>query len=886
MSGSPLDRALFALLLLMYPQEWRDRHGTAMVETFLEDLEGRDRLGRAALRLRAVVDALRYGSMERIDSIMGPAARIERSAWTADIALAIRGLRRHPGPAVAGVAALGLGIGLTATAFSIVYGTLLRPLPFTAPEELVSVTTGPRAARAPSGSLTHGEVQRLRAGISTVDAVASWATGIVSLGGGERVEPEFVGAALVEPGLFSLLGIAPAHGRMLNDDDGGPSGPKAVLLGHDLWLRRWGGDPDVLGRTLRVNVRRFSGGWSGIHTVEVVGILPERFSFPVEQQLWLPLGPDPGAPLAGDGSGVDAIVRLREGTSIGQFQAELDRLNRTLGSERGAASDRVLAAAPYRDPFATDRLRTILLLILAGGVGVLVVACANVSNLLLMKASAREGDLAVMRALGAGRWTLVRQVLVDALVLTVVASSVGLLLGSLGVKLFDRAWSRYGSTASWWDLRLDLLPSVAVLVVVIAVTLLIAALPAYRALSADAISGLRRTGRSTGHGRAGGWLVVLEVAATAAILIPTGLTVTSVLALAGAYDAIDSDVLTTRIGLWEADYPTRESRQLFWTGLHERLRGLPGVETAALASALPMDRTQQSRIWLEGSMEGSDGIVVHRREAGPGYFATMGVQLLAGRDFESQDARMAPPVALVNASFADDVLRGGTAVGRQFRVGGEDAPLATIVGVVPDLWADGPADEEPAAFYLPIQQTDPSYLNVLVRTSGDPLSFEPAVRAAITDLDPDLATFQTGTVESYMREQTWRHRVYAGFFAVFGAAAFLLSVLGVYAVVGFAVGRQTRELGLRLALGAQGHQVVVLVVRRVLLWLGMGLAVGVPVALWLSRGLAEILFEVRPGDPIVVLTVVFGLLVAAIAAACVPARRAARVDPTTALATN
>jgi putative ABC transport system permease protein len=522
---------------------------------------------------------------------------------------------------------------------------------------------------------------------------------------------------------------------------------------------------------------------------------------------------------------------------------------------------------------------------------VLLVACANVANLLLSRATARAKEVAIRTALGASRLRIAGQFLAEALALAAVGGVLGTGVAWAGVRLLDDAMTRDG-IPFFVDIRLDGAALLFVLATALAATLaagLLPALQASRAVVGDVLKDETRGSSSFRIGRASRAIVVLELALSCGLLVGSGLMIKSVTKLRTVDFGFETrGVLTARVGLPEGKYPDGASQLRFYEELQARLAALPGVEAASLGTTLPAAGTlPRDRLALEGRAYAAerDYPLTGAGVVAPGYLAVFGVAPARGRDFTSGDRAGALPVAIVNESFARRFFPGRDPIGRRIRVGGPATkePWRTIVGVAPDLYASGPNNREPDGIYVPVGQSPQRFLSVALRTRGDPLALTPAVREAVTGIDADLPIYNVKSLPEAIHDQTWFYDVFGVVFMTFGVVALFLASVGLYAVIAFSVSRRTREVGIRMALGAQGRDVLGLVLRQGAAQIAVGLVLGLSLAAVVAQFMTRLLFQVEPRDPGVFAAVVVTLSLTGAAACLIPARRATRVDPLVAL---
>ncbi len=672
-----------------------------------------------------------------------------------------------------------------------------------------------------------------------------------------------------------------ALGRTFAAEEDRPGAPPVVLLGHALWRDRFASDPAAVGGTLRVNGQPMT----------IVGVMPERFLFPVRDALWVPLRPDPHAVRRGEGETLEVFGPRKPGVGLAQARAEMATITRALELEHPDTNAGLASVVkPYTVEFIGERAVALLWVMLAAVFGVLLVACANVANLLLARASVRVREMGIRTALGASRARLVGQLLGESAVLAGLGGVLGLVLARLGVLWFNRSIPLEGAPF-WIDIRVDPAAALFAALLVLSSSVLAGIVPALQASRADATEALRddaRTGTGLRISRLSRGLVVAEVALACGLLVAAGLMIRSVTNLRPSrFPFTTADVLTARVVLHEARYPDARRQAAFFTELELRLSVLPGVRSAALALTLPGPGGARDKVAVEGRpLQDERQLPLTVWSAvSPRFFETFAVGLLRGRGFRAQDGPDATRVAVVNSTFALHFFPEGRAIGRRVRLvfPGSDPGWREIVGVVPDLNIAVPQRPQREALYLPLAQAPERNVAVVLRTAGPPLSLAGALRGALAELDPDLAAEDVHGFAQAIHGFMWGYEVIGRLFVAFGAAALLLAAIGVYGVMAFSVGQRTREIGLRMALGASRADIAAMILGQGARQLGLGLAAGLVIAFALSRLVAVALVGVSPQDPPTFAAVVLTLLFAGLVACLVPARRAARLDPAGAL---
>ncbi len=806
-----------------------------------------------------------------------------RYLWS-DVRYGVRMLFKYPTLSLAAVLTYGLGIGLTTTVFSVVNGALFKGLPFEDADRLVAVIGTNPSRNAQRLPISVQDLAAWRERQTVFDASGEWSVMAINLAA-EGDRPERFSAGQMTTGAFEALGVAPVLGRGFRAGEDAPGADPMIILGYEVWRDKFGASPDVLGRTVRAN---------GV-TRTIIGVMPEGFGFPAFERLWVPLAVDPLATTRGQGPNYAFIGRLKPGVSVEEAQAQattifaqLEKENPTTNEGRGAL------VMPYAEQFLGPQLYALLYTMLAAGIGVLLVACVNVSNLLLARASLRQREVAVRLAIGASRSRVVLQMLTESIVLAAGGAVLGMLLSAGAMQWFLGAIS-INPPPFWITFELDHRVLLFVLGITAAASLFAGAFPALQATGTDVAAAVKDDSRrATGLriGRLSGALVVAEVAVSCGLLIAAGLMIKSVVQLKNVpMPFATGNILTARINLPRSDYPDAAACVRFYEQLLPKLHAAAGVEAATLSDGLPAAGNGALPIAVEGRTYASDRDypIVREGIVTPGYFETFETPVLQGRTFVPSDRADAEMVAIVNETFVRTHFPDGQALGRRIKknpVTQAANPWLTVVGVVPDLMMEGIGNQgqSPAGYYIPIAQSDvTNFVSVAVRSRGEPAALTPAVREAVVALDPNLAIYNVLTMEEVIRRQTWFYTVFGTFFMAFGCAALFLAVAGLYGVMSFSVTQRTREMGIRTALGAQGGQLIRLVMRRASTQLAVGLALGVALGLLASGPLSPLLYNVAPRDPLVLAVVPVALAAASLVASFLPARRAAAVDPVVAL---
>jgi predicted permease len=795
-----------------------------------------------------------------------------------DLRYAFRSLRKSPGFTALAVLAMALGIGANVALFTVVNGVLLRPLPFPQPERLFLISYTPRLSPFVVGpALTDNHYlvfQRMTRAFENVTTVGQDQVTLTGAGDAVRLP-----AAAVTASFFPVLRVTPAMGRTFTAQEERLGAAGVVVLSDELWRSRFAADPNVLGKAITV---------SGIDR-SVIGVMPAGFAFPGASALWLPLavGADPG-----NSYFRPAFGRLRASVSQRQAQTELETLVAQLPAGPGAHKEAMAATIlPLKD-LLTGSIRKSLLVFMGAVAFVLLIACANVANLLLMRGSHRRREIAVRAALGASRRRLMRQLLTESTLLSLGGAIAGLLLAVFGVRAL-LALAPPGRIPRVEEIRLGAGVIGFAVGLGMLTGLLFGVLPALQATGRELRSFLNEAGRGiAGHSeRLRSVLVVAEIALTLVLLIGAGLLLKSFLRMRAVDPGFRSqNVLTMTVDLPEAQYKTSATIQAFHARTLEKLLSLPGVSAAGAINWLPLNGALISgNFHLDGGRPMLPGYSVDKPAVSPEYFRVMGIPLLSGRAFNDQDNSTGPAVAIVSRSVARTFWPGGDAIGRRITLEDNAKPedWLKIVGVVDDVRQESLAAKVHPAIYQPYTQVKRpffiSHMTFAARTASPPAALAGAMRSVLHEVDknqpPESITAMTDLVTATTAELQFQTRL----IAIFSMLALLLAAIGLYGVLACAVAERTREIGIRMALGAERSDITRMVLKRSLLLVTIGISLGVLGAFAVTRVLAKFLFEVKPTDLPTFLTVAAFLAAIALLSGLLPAKRATRVDPLVAL---
>jgi predicted permease len=794
-----------------------------------------------------------------------------------DIRYALRRLAQSPGFTALAVVVLALGIGGTATAFGVVNAVLLRPLRFPEPSALARVYT---AWHGGLSTVSPPDFTDWRARNHSFTGLAASNSGSFALTGDGPAEQ--IPGAQVTGGFFTVMGVAPLLGHPLTSANDSPDGAQAAVLGYDLWRRRFGADSGVVGRTVRLD--------GGSYTV--LGVMPAGFAYPDGSELWLPLQFTPQELATQRGAHyLDVVGRLKQGVPLESADRDMQTIAADLTAEYPRSNGNTSATVVGLRESLVGDVRTPLLVLLAAVGVVLLIACTNIAGLLVVRGIAREREIAIRTALGAGRVRLVRALLTESTTLAALGGLAGTLLAVWGTALVTRVSGvdipLLGETrVDGWVLGFIGLATLATV-------MLFGLLPAWQTAT---LGGLASRLQSESRGTTGARLrtrnalVVAQTALAVLLLVGAGLLFKSFVRLQRVDPGFDpAHVLTFGVSLPGASYATPQQSALFYQQLTERLAGLPGVRAAGAVFGLPLTGFgySMSVYELDGrvlSQEEQDVLSVQIRIVTPDYFRAMGVPIRRGRGILASDRTGAPPVMVVNETAAKQVWPAQDPLGHRLLIGsrlgfGGDRAGGAVVGVIGDLKERGLSLPARPTIYLSHSQYPMGFMGVAIRTSGDPLALAEPARAALAATDPQVPLFRLRSMEQLRAASVAQPRLYTQLLVVFSLVAIMLAGVGLYGVLAQTVAQRGRELGVRIALGASARDVVGMVVQQAARLAGAGVVLGLAAGLVGARLLSTLLFGVKPSDPGTFAAVGSGLFLVALLASVIPARRATKVDP-------
>jgi putative ABC transport system permease protein len=812
---------------------------------------------------------------DRIDAI--PATTQGRFAMSTDVLrdarYAIRQLMRTPGFAIVAILTLALGIGATSAIFSVVNGVLLRPLPYPEPDGVVLVNEiVPQYGRF---SVAPATFLDWRKQATSFERIATFSGRNATIAAGDG--PDRVASAAVSWDLFDLLKVAPSLGRSFTEAEDEPGKNGVVLLSHGMWQRRFGGDPGVLGRTLSL---------SG-EPATIIGVMPAGFYFPSRDvELWQPIALNPANATRG-GHFLSVVARLKPGVSLPQASAEMKAISERLATQYPDTSANESAMVTQLSEQVVGAIRPALLTLLAAVAVVILIACANVANLLLVRASVREKEIAIRGALGAGRRRLVLQLLAESLVLAIAGGGLGLLFAYAAIPAV-RTLSA-GAIPRVHEVSID----GQVLAFSLGLTLLTGIVfglaPAWYASRPGIGEVLKEGGRSS-VASSGRWLrnglMILEVALSIVLLVGAVLLLRSFNRITGVDPGFRADnVLAFRVTLPNKSYPEAHNRVTFFDGLLAKLGTATQVRSIGMVQTIPMRGDYLLSFAIQGRPPAKPNSEpsANYRSVSPGYFRTLGIPIRQGRGFTEQDVPKSPMVAVVDEAFVNRHFPGEDPIGRGIDIGNGSDGFYKIVGIVGSVRYEGLGSNPAPTMYVPFRQDDFSTMWIVARTDGDPAQLASAAREAVKSLDPSLPAYSMVTLASIISDSVAQRRFSMLLLGVFALIALFLAAIGLYGVVAYTVSQRTQEIGVRMAIGAQRGDVLRLIVGGGMKLALVGVAAGLASALALARLVSTMLFEVTPFDPPSYAVTAVVLLAVAALACYMPARRAMRVDPLTAL---
>jgi putative ABC transport system permease protein len=796
-----------------------------------------------------------------------------------DIRIGVRGLIKRPSFAAVAIITLALSIGANTSIFSVVNAVLLRALPFQNPHQLVSVSLSD--SRKDLQGLAAYEYLAWKEKSTTFADLAAYSHDNFNLTG--QGEPERISCAQATASLFTTLGVQPLRGRWFLAEEDRPGQNQVAIVSEGFWQHRMGRDESVIGKNLTLDNKQYT----------IVGIMPGNFRFPGDFEIWVPLALDPVRETQGNMfSLVEVVGRLKGSATTQQAQAELDVIARQAAAQMKEVPPSSPQVTPLHEQLVAGVRRTVL--VLWGAVAlVMMLSCANIANLMLSRTIARQREMAVRAAVGASRWRLIRQLLTEALVLGTAGGALGIVVAIWCTGAIT-SLVPIGFTSSVYDLHaigLDWQVFGFSLGLSVLTSIVFGLAPALWASRTDLVKSLRDAGSSDvmsfGFRSLRGWLVVGELALAMVLLLSAGLLTRSFKHLSAINLGFDREnVLTARIGLPQSRYASDEQTVAFHKKLMERLEALPGVQSVGTINHTPLSGFDiivfmgiEGQPQPDSKKDKPVGIGCVSRD----YFRTLKIPLLSGRFYDDHDTGETSKVAIVNQAFASKYFPAGDVLGKRVGFGCEKGPCRTIVGVVGNVKQEGLTEEEAPEVYVPFSQMPFNGMTVFVRTTSDPLSLARSLRNEVFSIDKEQPIYDVKTLDQRVAETTNVSRSLMLLFSGLALLALVLALVGVYGIVSYSVSQRSREIGIRIALGAQSRDVLTLILKNGMALAVSGVAIGLIGAFSLTRFLTALLYGVTPTDRFTFVAISLSLLGIALIASLIPARRATKVDPLVAL---
>lgn len=798
-----------------------------------------------------------------------------------DIRYAFRALIRSYGFAATVVTVMALGVGATSYAFVAINGVVLQPLPYPDADELVHIELV--SPEDPNGfEIGMHDIRDMAERQTSFESLFAYYGGTVNVSGGDT--PVRYDGIFVTADALAQIGVSPALGRTFIEGDDEIGAPMSAVIGWDLYQREYGADPNVIGTSIRVNGEPAS----------IVGVMPQGFEWPVRNQIWVPMRQDTVAQPRGELITVEAFGRLREGVTIEQARAEFATLYEAIKADNPdwnpmATTD----LKPYREEFVGNETLNILTAMQLATILVLLIACANVANLILARTVNRARELSVRAAMGASRWRLVAGTLTESVTLSLLGGVIGIVIADAGGRATERFLVESGDGFPYWmDFSADWRVALFALGVAATAGILSGILPALRAAKRDVTEGLKSSGSGgagVGIGRFTRTLIAVEIALSCALLVGGALTVRSVVGLQNVDIGADvSQIMSGRVGLFESEYPTVEARRQFWTDFEAEAAQLPGVNGVAVTTSLPTYWANGTSFHVPGLELPAENSFPFTRSViiSPSFFDVFGVTLQSGRGFNEGDRADTQQVVIINRTLSERAFPGEDPVGRTLEIGlgGSQPETVTVVGVSGDVYHNGlEVGSVQPALYRPLAQSDTRFASIAVSGNGDITALANPIRDALRAVNPDLPVYWLQPAQVWVDQSRSGPKLLGIIFGAFGMAAVLLASVGVYGVLAFTVAQRTREFGVRRALGADQGGIVGLVLKQGVKQLAIALPIGLLLAFGLGSILRNVLANVSALDPISFIGVPILLVGVVIAASFIPARRAASINPMAAL---
>lgn len=797
---------------------------------------------------------------------------------TQDLRYAFRMIRQHPWFSAAIIATLALGIGVNTTVFTLVNAVLFKPLPFPGGDRLVMATATNPTQDDQQVSISYPDLRDFRQSSQSfeyLEAIATLAVNISERGN----PPERYRGARVTSGMFAMLHVQPVLGRALNPADERAGAESAMWIGHGVWKDRYGKDPTIIGRSVRVNDK----------SAVIAGVMPDGFKFPNNEDIWLNATPDEKR----DRRDFWIVAMLRPGVNKESAQSELQLTARRLEQQfPDTHKGHGVAVKTFHEMMNGGPIRLVFSLMMGAVAFVLLIACANVANMLLGRALARRREISIRVALGASRARILRQLLVESVLLSTLGGVIGLAFSQFAIDAFSKAVQNVGKPY-WIIFEMDYVVFAYFAGICLLSGLIFGLMPALQATRADMNETLKEGAKGSASRRTGylsAALVVFQFTLAVVLLSAAGLMIRSFLAAQAEFAGIQAEqVLHARVNLPSARYPTPDSRRQFYEKLLPRLAALPGAQSVSMVSNIPGTGADSDKFEIAGRPipEHENRPTAGIMTAAPGYFKLLGMNLVQGRDFDIADGLAGKNTIIVSREFAAKFFPNQDPTGQRLRFFDEKKQpreWLTVIAVSPNIRQGDPGRPQAGPIVtIPYNWEGQGGMALLIRTAGNPTALSAALRREVQQLDDALPLFDVDPLANNLDRSRWHLRVFGTLFLAFAAIAMGMAAVGIYAVIAHAVSQRTREIGVRLALGAGAGSIVRLVLARGLVQIALGMTIGLAAAFYLCRLMASLLIHVTPTDPITFGTVSLTLLTAGLAACLIPARRAGRLDPLEAL---
>jgi len=796
-----------------------------------------------------------------------------------DVRFGLRAMAKNPGFTAVAVIALALGIGANATVFAIANGALLKPMPFVSDRIYYLSTRNVNRPDSRSG-VSWPDFRDWRAQVKSFGVFGAYDFNVVNLSDKTGL-PARYNISSISSNTFSILGVKPVIGRDFTAEDEKPGAVPVVILGYGIWENRYGKNAGILGQSVRIN---------DVPTT-VIGVMQNSLKFPVDSEGWTPLVPDAHAEERQNRS-FAVYGEIAPGGTQKSATTEMESISRNLQKAYPETNNGILAVVhSFHEEFVGSNLTLLFAALMGAVIFVLLIACANVANLLLGRAVERSREISIRIAIGAGRWRVIRQLLIESVILSTIGGVLGWLVSIWGIRLFHAAV--VNQAPSWISFSMDYRGFAYLAAISLGTGLLFGLAPAMRLSKLDVNTSLKEGGRGSSSGGRGkylsGILVITEMALAVVLLAGAGLMIRSFMKIYTTQTGVNhKNMLVMRLFLPPAKYPKPEEQLSFHQRLKARLDALPGVEAATIATTMPTGGSMRFAYELEHAQPVDEKNRPRLRAVviGLDYFRAMDVQMLRGRTFTDGDGVAGPPVTIVNQRFAEKFWPGDDPIGKRVRTftGKTSDPWLTVVGVAPNiLQNDITVTEFDPLIYLPFRQKPFSDVALMARTRVPPATLATAFRREVQAIDEDMPIYNLRTFEERLAQNYWPQQVFGSLFTIFAAIALALASVGLYAVIAHSVNQRTEEIGVRMALGASAENILGMIFAQGMRQLGIGLLVGIAAALGLTRVLASFLANVSTTDPATFAMVALVLILAAICGCLIPARRAMRVDPVVAL---